>query len=377
MRNRLVLAIPLFVALTVSAYALPRFASQMNLSCQSCHVNPLGGGMRNAFGQSFGRDSLAVKNWAKDFNLDDFSPKITDYMSYGADVRFLAFYQSKTNPGTSSSSFFPMQTDLYFNFTVSKKISLYLNPAFGPYNRLEAFGIAKVLPANGYFKFGRFTPPYGLRLDDHTSFVRQSTPFRNNMGQQTGIELGLNPGPVTIMGALTNGIRGDLDAATSKAVYGKLEAHGALGPLNLLGGISSYNDASGLEKINLLGGYGAVSLCENLTLMGDIERIQGNSSQLSVNSDINQRNTLGTQVKQLALLVEADYLLVNGLDLKFMYDFFDPNTDLKSGTAARYSGGVEFMPMSGVEVRPMFRYTKDTIIGRNTTDLQVLFHLYL
>jgi hypothetical protein len=98
---------------------------------------------------------------------------------------------------------------------------------------------------------------------------------------------------------------------------------------------------------------------------------------MSVSSDINQRNVLNSDLKQNAFLLEADFVLVQGFDLKFMYDFFDPNTDVKSGTAQRYSGGFEFMPMGGVEVRPMYRYTKDTILNRNTTELELLFHIYL
>ncbi len=377
MRNRLIVFLFSFVVLTVSTYAIPRFATRLNLPCQSCHVNPSGGGMRNAFGQSFGRDSLSVKSWQEEYALDDFSTKLSEFITYGADFRFLAFYQSKTKPDASLSSFFPMQMDLDFNFAVSKKINLYVNPAFGPYNRLEVFGIARILPANGYVKLGRFTPPYGLRFDDHTSFVRQATPFRNNMGQQTGLELGFRAGSVIAMGALTNGMRGDLDGILAKAVFGKLEAHGELGPIRALAGVSSYNDVSSVEKMNLLGGYASATLMDRLTLIGDIERIQGNSGSLSVSSDINQRNAPGTDLKQLAVLIEADYELLQGLDLKFMYDFFDPNTDVKSGTAVRYSGGFEFMPMSGVEVRPLFRYTKDTILNRNTTDLQIMFHLFL
>jgi len=98
---------------------------------------------------------------------------------------------------------------------------------------------------------------------------------------------------------------------------------------------------------------------------------------MSVSSDRNQRNTAGTNLKQLALLVEADYPLSDGVDLKLMYDFFDPNTDVKSGTATRISGGLEVIPVSGVEVRPLIRFTKDSKLDRNTTDFQVLVHLYL
>ena len=333
--------------------------------------------MRNTFGSNFGRDNISVKAWQEEYALEDFSTKLTNFISYGADFRFLGFYQSKTSPDASLSSFFPMQMDVYFNLAVSKKINLYVNPAFGPYGRLEMFGVAKVLPLNGYLKLGRFAPSHGLRYDDHTSFIRQSTPFRNNGGQQTGIELGLNPGPFSMMGAVTNGMRGDLDGGLAKAMFGKIEGRGAVGPLNLMVGVSSYNDASGGQKLNLLEGYGSVTISECLTAVGTVEQIQGNSGTMSVSSDINQRNVLNSNLKQTTFLLEADYILVQGFDLKFMYDFFDPNTDIKSGTAQRYSGGFEFMPIGGVEVRPMFRYTKDSILNRNITDLQVLFHLYL
>lgn len=82
-------------------------------------------------------------------------------------------------------------------------------------------------------------------------------------------------------------------------------------------------------------------------------------------------------MKQLAVLLEADLQVVQGLDLKFLYDFFDPNTELKTGIAKRYSVGFEFFPMSGVEVRPLVRRTNDAVVDRNTTDLHVLVHLYL
>jgi hypothetical protein len=377
MRFRILRVIVLNFIFILAAFSLPRFASRTNLPCQSCHINPSGGGMRNTFGANFGRDDISVKAWQDEYALEDFSTKINNFISYGADFRFLGFYQSKTSPDVSSSSFFPMQMDLYFNLAVSKKISLYVNPAFGPYSRLEMFAIAKVLPLNGYLKLGRFAPSHGLRYDDHTSYIRQATPFRNYGGQQTGVELALSPGPISIMGAVTNGMRGDLDGGLPKAVFGKIEGRGALGPVNLMAGVSSYNDASGGQNLNFLEGYGTVTLCERLTVIGTAEQIQGNASTMSVSSDINQRNSLNSNLKQFAVMVETDYILVQGFDLKFMYDFFDPNTDVKSGTAQRYSGGFEFMPMGGVEVRPMYRYTKDSILNRNITELQVLFHIYL
>jgi hypothetical protein len=48
----LILGLAVF-ALPRPADALPSYAKQTGLSCGSCHVNPAGGGARNAFGKAF------------------------------------------------------------------------------------------------------------------------------------------------------------------------------------------------------------------------------------------------------------------------------------------------------------------------------------
>ncbi len=357
--------------------ALPRFASRTNFSCQSCHVNPSGGGMRNTFGVTYGREEITLASLQEEFGLDEFTTKINEFISYGVDFRFLALYQSRDNPDESRSSFFPMQADVYLNLAISKRITIFANPAFGPFNRYEIFGIARVLPLSGYLKAGRFTPPYGLRLDDHTSYVREVTPFRNNSGQQTGIEVGWNPRGFTLLGALTNGVVGDRDGDIAKAVLGRAEARFTLGPANAMLGVSTYNDVSGPERYNIQGAYGALTLFERFTILGDVERIQGNSALMGINGDRRARNTQNRHLKQSATMVEASLMITPGVDVKLMYDFFDPHTDVKGGSVTRYSGGLEFFPINGVEVRPLLRFTKDDVLNRKTTDVHVLFHLYL
>ncbi len=377
MKQRLPVLLVCCLLFSATAFSLPRFASRTNFSCQSCHVNPSGGGMRNTFGLSYGREDIVLESLQEEYGLEEFTTQINDFISYGVDFRFLAFTQMKDNPEESRSSFFPMQADVYFNLAISKRVSLFVNPAFGPFNRYEVFGIARILPASGYIKLGRFTPPYGLRLDDHTSSVREVTPFRNNTGQQTGIEVGLNPGPFSLLAALTNGVVGDRDGDMAKAVFGKAEGRFNLGPANLMLGVSSYNDVSGPERYNMVGGYGALTFFNRLTVVGDVERIEGNSPLMGINGDRLQRNAAGRDLKQLALMVEGSYMVIPGLDLKVMYDFFDPNTDVQSGSVTRLSGGFEFFPLSGVEVRPLLRLTSDDVINRDVVDLHVLFHFYL
>ncbi|HEX9828793.1 MAG TPA: hypothetical protein VGB10_01160 [Bacteroidota bacterium] len=377
MTQRFACIILLLTIVTVSAISLPRFASRTGYSCKNCHVNPTGGGMRSPFGVSYGTDELPIKSWQEEFALEEFSTNITDFLSYGADFRMLYFYQTKDNGSNDRSSFFPMQADVYFNFALSRKINLYVNPAFGPYVRYEVFGLAKILPANGYIKLGRFTPSYSLRLDDHTSYVREATPFRNNTGQQTGIEVGIAPDPISIVAAITNGVVGDRSSVVPKALYARADARFDAGFANVMLGASVYNDKAGGADLMMLSGFGALTFADRLTLVGEIEQIEGNSPLMSVNGDRNTRNGAGAQLTQRAVMLEASYVLTEGFDLKLMYDVFDPNVDFQTGVATRYSGGFEFFPFSGVEVRPLVRYTDDTVLNVKTTDLHVMFHFFL
>ena len=377
--NRCLFFILLFLSFSISAFSLPRFSSRTNAPCSSCHINPTGGGMRNSAGLIYGREQLPIRSWQENFGLDDFSTQLTSFVSYGLDFRFLYFYQRKDNPDTTRTSFFPMQADVYLNLNISKKVSVFVNPAFGPFQRYEIFGIARILPADGYLKLGRFSVPYGLRFDDHTSYVRDATPFRNNSGQQTGVEAGISPGPFGLLAAVTNGTAVAAERAinVAKAFVVRADWRESVGSLNFFLGGSSYNQVTGTENLHLLSGFGSVSWDGDLTIIGDVERISGNSTLMSTSGERGVFYTGGAEMKQLAVLLEADLQVVQGFDLKFLYDFFDPNTDLKTGIAKRYSVGFEFFPISGVEVRPLIRRTNDTVVDRNTTDLHVLVHFYL
>jgi hypothetical protein len=335
--------------------------------------------MRNLAGLIYGREQLPIKSWQQDFALDDFSTQLTSLISYGLDFRFLYFYQRKDNPDTMRTSFFPMQADLYLNLNISKKVGVFVNPAFGPFQRYEIFGIGRILPAEGYLKLGRFTVPYGLRLDDHTSYVLDATPFRNNTGQQAGVEVGISPGSFDFLAAVTNGTAVAAERAinVAKAFIVRADWRQSVGPVNVILGGLSYSQVTGGDNLHLSSGFGCVSWNEDLTLIGDVERISGNSSSMSTSGERGVLYAGGGEMKQLAILIEADLQVLQGLDLKFLYDFFDPNIDLKTGIAKRYSVGFEFFPISGVEVRPLLRWTNDTVVHRNTTDLQVLVHFYL
>ncbi|MEK9138846.1 MAG: hypothetical protein AAB393_17130, partial [Bacteroidota bacterium] len=181
-------------------FALPRFASRTGAKCQSCHVNPSGGGMRQTFGVQYGRETLPVPTWSDEFDLEDFSTKLTDFISIGADFRTVYFYQQNPDTGTppksvkGANAFWQMQGDVYVNYKLAKKVSIYLDK--GIYSGFEIFGVLNILPGNGYIKVGKFVPNYGLKMDDHRIYTRQFTGFSTELGRPelTGAEVGFLPG---------------------------------------------------------------------------------------------------------------------------------------------------------------------------------------
>jgi len=67
MRTKFQFAASIFILLfaLTSLQAYPKFAALTGEKCQSCHVNPTGGGMRNLYGVKYGKDNLYFKFWEK------------------------------------------------------------------------------------------------------------------------------------------------------------------------------------------------------------------------------------------------------------------------------------------------------------------------
>ncbi len=65
--------------------ALPRFALQEGISCNLCHVNPSGGGLRNDYGISVASHEIARSEGGK--LTSGYTGMINQYLRVGGDVR--------------------------------------------------------------------------------------------------------------------------------------------------------------------------------------------------------------------------------------------------------------------------------------------------
>jgi hypothetical protein len=324
-----------------SAEAFPRFAQRIGASCQSCHQNPTGGGMRNIYGVTYGQESLPVREWREETGMEGFSTQLSEAISFGADFRTRVVHRTADR----TTSFLETQGDLYFHANVNKRLSLYLDK--GIESGMEVFGLLKVLPAKGYVKIGRFTPAYGIRLED-----------RNNRAEDTGFELGIAPGSVTLSGGVFNGG----GAGKRKVLVARAEARAEIGDLKASLGGSVLQQPSAAVDVRFLGAFGGLSY-DDLTVFGEVDFRRDESAAGSRDG--------------LLTYVEADYLLLQGVDLKAIYEYTDPDVDLKSGSFSSYSFGAEFFPLAGLEVKPLYRIQKEKPAELDNDEFHLLFHFYL
>ena len=179
------------VLIPTLASALPRFALwRGEANCLSCHVNPTGGGIRNAGGEGFAKDALAM--WKRS---DKFSGQISEGIRIGTDMRMQYLSFSSTYPvstsdpnitkdtTTSNGGFHAMAAPLYIDASLTQ--SLHANIKYDPLSgRFEGYGLLHIVSDandivdasdvvnNVYVKMGAFLPAFGIRFDDHTPYVR-------------------------------------------------------------------------------------------------------------------------------------------------------------------------------------------------------------
>jgi len=327
----------------LSARALPRYSARYEQNCALCHVNPSGGGMRSAYAvQSLIPKEFAMSPATPEI-LKDIDPKIGKHLSIGTDFRELFLLESDHSSLAPPQGFFPMQGDLYVLFQLDPKFLLYYNRSFS--DTYEAFGLANVLPWDGYVKAGRFVPPYGWKFDDHTMYVRDAEGFAPPGNWDGGVEVGLSPGPAEIQVALVNGARGSLlDNDRRLAVSGNASARFRAGPIAGSLGLDGYSQPGISVDLNSGGVFGYLSGW-NVTWVaqGDLVR----------RDPVDAAATTSVVTSQ-----ELSVLLRRGVELKSTYDFYDPDRDLRSGSKDRWGVGFDVMPRSFLVLEALYRHTR-------------------
>ncbi|KAF0153073.1 MAG: hypothetical protein FD143_513 [Ignavibacteria bacterium] len=336
------------LVLSTSSFSLPRFALSQKDKCADCHVNPTGGIVRNENGFFFGKNVVSmISPREEEFKL---SPKFSESVLFGFDYRSQFMYSEERK----RSDFMDMTGSVYLSAALAPDIDVIARYDF--VQRIwEGYGIAKILPNESYIKAGSFVPYFGLRLDDHTAYTRggdYGLLFSKGIAQgliynplyvEAGVELGANLSENLFLTASVGKPKSHATFAFDPTYTARLEYSPVIEKFQFtLGGSfasAKTNLFTKVLKTNLYGGFAGVGY-KRLTLMGEYDIA---------------KDYLASGATTKALMLEAAYNLMIGLDAVFRYDKLETGLPTGDTKFAHLILGVEFFPYSFVELRPQYR----------------------
>jgi hypothetical protein len=321
------------VAAALTANAEPYLAVESGLKCANCHVNPGGGGKRNLLGTLYARNQIA----ARVVGMDEtpWSGDVTKWLSVGGDFR--GGYQSFDIPGVGRQSDSDVsRATVYALFkAVPNLLSFYFDQKVAPDDSESREAYLLLTPARGKLavKAGQLFLPFGLRIEDDDAFVRQASGINFNTPED-GVELALELAKWTAQVALTEGQSSDGDIGD----HVSLSAAYVL-PRWRVGASYNTND-------NRLGDREMIGVFAGLKT--------GPISWLAEVDFISDDFTVGGR-DQMAMLLEGNWRLHKGHNLKVSYDYLDPQDDRGEDHQERYSVVWEYSPIQFVQSRIGFR----------------------
>jgi hypothetical protein len=174
--------------------------------------------------------------------------------------------------------------------------------------------------------------PYGWRLEDDTAFVRE-VPGINMFTPDRGVEVGLERGPWNAQLAVTNGTAGGPENDRGKQ-YSALAEY--VQSIWRVGVSASFNDADAGDR--KLGSVFAGVRTGPIAWLGEAGYIADESFPEG-------------ERKQQVGLIEANWLMSKGHNLKLTAEYFEPDDDVDEDERARYSIVYEHTPIQFLQLR--------------------------
>ncbi len=188
-------ALVILMLLAAPAAAYPHFQrSSGSVRCAQCHISPAGGGVLTAWGIEEGGDTISGGG---DGHFLHGAVELPEWLIVGGDARVAALANDVGGTDGTELAVFPMQADLALGV---KSGAITVVGIVGARGRVRSGEPDSMSTANQvtdtslgsyvisrehyvmwrpdeaggiYVRAGRFAAPYGLRLADHTAYVRR------------------------------------------------------------------------------------------------------------------------------------------------------------------------------------------------------------
>lgn len=413
------------------------------MSCASCHVDPGGGGLRNASGRFFGRATLPMiatsprptMDWdrgAFGFGRHDRVTTYNDSLPLGpidhaealgpawaardlwargrplgapstysllpgrygtlrSDPLFRLGWDLRMASLVSQGALvFPMQADLqaalqpveHLTFLAavgargrSRGLGETVDRPGSPYLR-QAFVLLHEAPYQSYLKAGRFVPTYGLRLDNHTAYIRRGLDLDDGLPEArvSGVEIGANPNYPVLNVAWFRLKR----AGTAPDAFDPFDfdrGHGYA--LNL--GYREMGWAAGVSHLarrRPLDEGGNATATGGYLMFNPWKYRRGLPLTWQAEFDhLRRQRPSGRETSGFFFYQELDFLLGNGVNLLAVHEWQDPDREVRDDESIRLSGGVQVTPLPGITLDGRIRGLLPSE-GRAGADVFLQLHLW-
>lgn len=315
------------------AAAEPYLAQFKGMHCSACHSHPAGGGLRTTYGNAFAQAELPGTRLGDD-SAPLWTGSVTDWLAIGGDLR--ADVDLVDVPGRESVAEFDLSRGtLYLEAQIiPNRLSLYIDQQLAPGSSVnrEAYVRLNSADRRWYFMAGQFFLPFGLRLQDDSAFVRETTGI-NFAIPDRGIQLGFESGSWSGQVSVSNGTGGASEVDSGK----QASAIASFVRPNWRAGLSLHNNDSDVGERNMQGVFLGVTT-GRIVWLAEIDRIADDLP--------GQGNRDG-----IAGLLEANWLFGRGHNLKISHDYFDPDEDISENQQVRYSIVWEYTPFQFLQAR--------------------------
>lgn len=316
------------------AVAEPYLAVRQGQKCMGCHVNPTGGGLRNAAGNVFAQNELAARRI--DTGESQWLGQLNRFVSLGGDFRGSAAYADVPDGEDQDLAFAVDELRAYLDVgVIPERLSVYLDQRLAPGGSRNLEALARVWLDEShryYVKAGQMYLPFGLRLEDDTSFVRQVS----GIGFDTpdnGVEIGLETGAWSAQFAVSNGTAGGAESDSGKQWTARAEH---ISSSWRLGASASFNDTDAADR--RLAALFAGLRTGPVAWLAEIDYVE-------------DRGIPGGDLKRWVGLIEGNWMPRKGHNLKATIESFEPDTDVSDDEQERYSLVYEYAPFQYLQLR--------------------------
>jgi len=318
------------------ALAEPYFAVRYGLKCEACHVNPTGGGLRTDFGDVFSQTTLPAHTISTDKGL--WTGAVTNWLRIGGNLRYDADFTQTPGAQHTARSLEIEQGRLYAEAEpIANRLIFYVDeqmtPGPGdPINR-EAYAILWSAAHDWYIKAGRMYLPFGFRFQDQTAFVYDVSSI-TMYAPDNGLELGWLRGHWDAQVTLSNATAAGALPSTNGKEYG-LQASYVESGWRL--GVAAHDDDSPYARRKIFGVFGGTRTGP-VTWLAEVDSVENEYAPVA-----------GTT--EAAMLVEADWLVARGNNLKVTLERLDPDRDVHDNERTRVSLVYELTPVQFLQLR--------------------------